>query len=348
MLDYLGYGSLTDLMAAAIPDVIKFEGGHSLPEPKSEADAIARLREIAAKNRVTRSYLGLGYYGTFTPGVIQRNILEDPSWYTAYTPYQPEISQGRLEALINFQTMVTDLTGMHTANASMLDEGTAAVEAMMIAKRSAGSASHVFYVDTDALPQTKSLLEHRAEPLGIEIRYFDAAAGAGALEGEYFGVLVQYPGASGRLVDPAGIFEAAHAAGALAVAVADLLSLTLLAPPGEAGADVVAGTTQRFGVPMGYGGPHAGYLAVREGLERTMPGRLVGVSVDADGLPAYRLTLQTREQHIRREKATSNICTAQALNALAGVVYLAWLGRQGFVQLGELLLRRTHYAREAL
>ena len=335
MLSYLGYESLADLMSAAIPDAIKYDGGHALPGPATEAEALARLKQIAGKNRVTRSYIGLGYYGTFTPGVIQRNILEDPSWYTAYTPYQPEISQGRLEALINFQTMVCDLTGMTTANASMLDEGTAAVEAMMIARRSADSASNVFYVDTDALPQTKSLLEHRAEPMGIEVRYFDAATGAAELAGEYFGVLVQYPGASGRIVAQKAIFDAAHTAGALAISVADLLALTLLAAPGELGADVVVGTTQRFGVPMGYGGPHAGYLAVRDKLERTMPGRLVGVSVDADGLPAYRLTLQTREQHIRRERATSNICTAQVLLAVMAGMYAVYHGPNGLRAIAE-------------
>ncbi len=329
MLQYLGYGSLSDLMAAAIPDAIKFKGGHKLPEPVSEPAALARLKQIAGKNRITRSFIGLGYYGTHTPGVIQRNILEDPSWYTAYTPYQPEISQGRLEALINFQTMVCDLTGMSTANASMLDESTAAVEAMMIARRSASTESPVFYVDSDAMPQTKSLLEHRAEPMGIEIRYFDAAAGATELSGDYFGVLVQYPGASGRVVELGNIFAVAHEHGALAVAVADLLALTLIAPPGENGADVVVGTTQRFGVPMGFGGPHAGYLAVRSNLERTMPGRLVGVSVDADGNPAYRLTLQTREQHIRRERATSNICTAQVLLAVMAGMYAVYHGPSG-------------------
>ena len=331
MLEYLGYGSLSDLMAAAIPEAIKYTGGHNLPEPVSEPQALARLKQIAGKNRITRSFIGLGYYGTYTPGVIQRNILEDPSWYTAYTPYQPEISQGRLEALINFQTMVCDLTGMATANASMLDEGTAAVEAMMIARRSSSNESNIFYVDTDALPQTKALLEHRAEPMGIEVRYFDAGAGASAAElsGDYFGVLVQYPGASGRVVELSGMFAAAHEHGAIAIAVADLLALTLITPPGEQGADVVVGTSQRFGVPMGFGGPHAGYLAVRNNLERTMPGRLVGVSVDADGNPAYRLTLQTREQHIRRERATSNICTAQVLLAVMAGMYAVYHGPSG-------------------
>jgi glycine dehydrogenase len=327
MLAHLGYASLDDLMTAAVPESIRFNGDSKLPEPVSETDALRRLREVAAKNRVTKSMIGLGYYGTITPGVIKRNILENPGWYTAYTPYQPEISQGRLEALINFQTMVTDLTGMTTANASMLDESTAAAEAMLIAKRTASSDSNVFWVDSDVFPQTKALLEHRAQPLGIDVQYFDPRAGFSG--GEGFGVLVQYPGASGRLQDFSSVFAAAAAIGAIAVAAADLLALTLLKPPGEMGADVVIGTTQRFGVPMGFGGPHAGYLAVKQGLERSMPGRLVGVSIDADGSPAYRLTLQTREQHIRRERATSNICTAQVLLAVMAGMYAVYHGPNG-------------------
>ena len=337
MLQSLGFDSLGALMKAAVPQSIQFNGIGSLPAAVSEDEALTRLRAMAGKNRITQSFIGLGYYGTFTPGVIKRNILENPSWYTAYTPYQPEISQGRLEALINFQTMVTDLTGMKTANASMLDEGTAAVEAMMIARRTSDAESQVFLVDTDVLPQTKALLEHRAEPLGLEVVYFDAAAGAAAVTaaGAHFGVLVQYPGASGRLANLGPIFEASHAAGAVAVAAADLLALTLLTPPGELGADVVCGTTQRFGVPMAFGGPHAGYLSVREGLERSMPGRLVGLSVDTDGNPAYRLTLQTREQHIRREKATSNICTAQVLLAVMAGMYAVYHGPAGLRHIAE-------------
>jgi glycine dehydrogenase len=329
MLSALGYASLTELMTAAIPESIAFHGGSTLPDPVAEHEALARLKTIAGKNRITKSFIGQGYYGTLTPGVIQRNILENPSWYTAYTPYQPEISQGRLEALINFQTMITDLTGMKTANASMLDESTAAVEAMMIARRGSDSESDVFFVDTDTLAQTKSLLEHRAEPMGITIKYFDPASGAGSINEDCFGVLVQYPGASGRILSLGDIFSVAHERGALAIATADLLALTLLTPPGELGADVTVGTTQRFGVPMGFGGPHAGYLAVRSELERTMPGRLIGVSVDADGNPAYRLTLQTREQHIRRERATSNICTAQVLLAVMAGMYAVYHGPAG-------------------
>jgi len=325
MLDYLGIKNLSELMEKALPDAIKYQGGSTLPAPVSEEDALERLREIGGKNRTTQSFIGLGYYGTRTPGVIKRNVLENPSWYTAYTPYQPEISQGRLEALINFQTVVTELTGMKTANASMLDESTAVVEGMMIARRSAGSESNVFFADSDLFPQTKQLLEHRAEPMGIVIKYFDAAEPA-QLDEECFGAVVQYPGASGRIVDFDGVFARVHEFGGLAIATADLMALTLITPPGEKGADVVCGTTQRFGVPMGFGGPHAGYLAVREKLERTMPGRLVGVSVDAEGSPAYRLTLQTREQHIRREKATSNICTAQVLLAVMAGMYAVYHG----------------------
>ena len=339
MLAALGYDSLDALMTAAVPESIRFTGESKLPEPVSETDALRRLREVAAKNRITKSMIGLGYYGTITPGVIKRNILENPGWYTAYTPYQPEISQGRLEALINFQTTVTDLTGMTTANASMLDESTAAAEAMLIAKRTAASESNVFWVDEDVFPQTKTLLEHRAEPLGINIEYFDPRSGFSA--GEGFGVLVQYPGASGRLVDFSDVFEAAKALGAVAVAAADLLSLTLLKPPGEMGADVVVGTTQRFGVPMGFGGPHAGYLAVKQGLERSMPGRLVGVSVDADGASAYRLTLQTREQHIRRERATSNICTAQVLLAVMAGMYAVYHGPNGLRAIAGEIHQKT-------
>ena len=329
MLETLGFDSLEALMTAAIPESIAFKGSDALPAALSETEVLARLRKIAGKNRITKSYIGLGYYGTHTPGVILRNITENPSWYTAYTPYQPEISQGRLEALINFQTMVNDLTGMKTANASMLDESTAAAEAMLIARRGSDSASNVFLVDLDTLPQTKALLEHRAEPLSITIKYFDASQGAGAIAEDCFGALVQYPGASGRVNSLGAIFSAVHERGGLAVAAADLLALTLLEAPGEVGADVVVGTTQRFGVPMGYGGPHAGYLAVRENLERTMPGRLVGVSVDADGNQAYRLTLQTREQHIRRERATSNICTAQVLLAVMASMYAVYHGPDG-------------------
>ena len=347
MLAALGYDSLDALLSAAVPEVIRFRGDSTLDAARSEAEALAELRVIAAKNRVTTSMIGLGYYGTHIPGVIKRNVLENPSWYTAYTPYQPEISQGRLEALINFQTMVTDLTGMKTANASMLDEGTAAVEAMMIAKRTASNESNIFLVDSDALPQTKALLEHRAEPMQIEIKYFESDSDISAL-GEHFGSLLQYPGSSGRVVNLAPVIAATHAAGGISVVAADLLALTLLVAPGEQGADVVVGTTQRFGVPMGFGGPHAGYLAVRADLERSMPGRLVGLSVDADGAAAYRLTLQTREQHIRRERATSNICTAQVLLAVIAGMYAVYHGPAGLKAIASEVHSKTARLAKAL
>ena len=330
MLDALGYDSVEALVQAAVPASI-----HARPRPTSdippaasEAEALAELRELASQNRSARPMIGLGYYDTLTPSVISRNVLENPSWYTAYTPYQPEISQGRLEALINFQTMVTDLTGLATANASMLDESTAVVEGMLVARRASKSASNVFVVDADALPQTKALLAHRAAAVGIELVELDLAHGA-MLPDEHFGVLVQYPGASGQVWDPSGVVDAAHVAGALVVAAADLLALTLLRSPGSFGADVAVGTTQRFGVPLGFGGPHAGYMAVRQGLERQLPGRLVGVSQDAAGHPAYRLALQTSEQHIRREKATSNICTSQVLLAVMASMYAVYHGPEG-------------------
>ncbi len=317
------------LLDAAVPDSIHAAPIDSsvIPAAASEVEALAELRVLASRNRAARSMIGLGYYDTHTPAVIQRNVLENPSWYTAYTPYQPEISQGRLEALINFQTMVTDLTGMATANASMLDESTAVVEGMLVARRASKSASNVFVVDADALPQTRALLAHRAAAVGVEI--FEADLAGGPQPPEAFGVFVQYPGASGRVWDPSAVIAAVQAGGGLAVVAADLLALTLLRSPGSFGADVAVGTTQRFGVPMGFGGPHAGYMAVRSGLERQLPGRLVGVSVDAVGDPAYRLSLQTREQHIRREKATSNICTAQVLLAVMASMYAVYHGPDG-------------------
>ncbi|MBM2616205.1 aminomethyl-transferring glycine dehydrogenase [Actinoplanes sp. LDG1-06] len=337
MLKAIGYASLDALMDAAIPEVIRWHGSLNLPDAASEEETIAELRAIASRNRVTTSMIGLGYYGTHTPAVIKRNVLENPAWYTAYTPYQPEISQGRLEALLNFQTMVTDLTGLTTANASMLDEGTAVAEAMTLAKRASKSKSPTYVVDADTLPQTLAVLRTRAEPLGIDLALVDLDAGD-ALPGEFFGLHLQYPGASGAVRDHASLIEAAHAHGALVTVAADLLALTLLRAPGEIGADIAAGTTQRFGVPLGFGGPHAGYLAVRAGLERSLPGRLVGVSKDADGAPAYRLALQTREQHIRREKATSNICTAQVLLAVMASMYAVYHGPAGLRDIAK----RTH------
>jgi glycine dehydrogenase len=332
MLAEVGFGSLDDLMAAAIPTTIASRT-LDLPEPLSEHDTARELRRLAGLNRLAEPMIGLGYHATITPPVIRRNVLEDPSWYTAYTPYQPEISQGRLEALLNFQTVVGDLTGLPTANASLLDEGTAAAEAMTLARRARRQSSGPFVVDADALPQTIEVLGTRAAAMGIEVRVADLADGLP--EGDLCGVLLQYPGASGRILDPRPVIEAAHQRGGLAVVAADLLALTLLEAPGELGADVVVGTTQRFGVPLFYGGPHAGYMAVAAGLERHLPGRLVGVSIDAEGRPAYRLALQTREQHIRRDKATSNICTAQVLLAVVASMYAVYHGPEGLRAIAE-------------
>ncbi|MGJ0387631.1 aminomethyl-transferring glycine dehydrogenase [Microbacterium sp. CGR1] len=356
MLDALGVESALEdwspveaLMRQAVPSSIFTSASTDsvIPRAASETEALSELRAIAARNTVNRPMIGLGYYGTITPQVIQRNVLENPSWYTAYTPYQPEISQGRLEALINFQTMVAELTGLTTANASMLDESTAVVEGMLLARRASKKASNVFAVDADAFPQTKALLETRAEAVGIELVTVDFAAEE-ELPAELFGVFVQYPGASGRVWNPSAVIDAAHLAGGLAVVAADLLALTLIASPGSLGADVAVGTTQRFGVPIGFGGPHAGYMAVRAGLERQLPGRLVGVSVDADGKPAYRLSLQTREQHIRREKATSNICTAQVLLAVMASMYAVYHGPDGLRAIAAEVAAKTTMLRDWL
>ncbi|MGV8884580.1 MAG: aminomethyl-transferring glycine dehydrogenase [Microbacteriaceae bacterium] len=338
MLAAVGYDSVEALVTAAVPDAIRVQEitDSVIPPAASERDALAELRTLARQNSVNQSLIGLGYYDTITPAVIKRNVLENPSWYTAYTPYQPEISQGRLEALINFQTMVADLAGLTTANASMLDEGTAVVEAMLLTRRASGSKSNVFIVDADALPQTKALLANRAEALGIELREVPLADGADAEPS--FGVFIQYPGASGRVWDPSATIAQVKEQGGLAVVAADLLAMTVLKSPGDLGADIAVGTSQRFGVPMGFGGPHAGYMAVRAGLERQLPGRLVGVSQDADGHPAYRLSLQTREQHIRREKATSNICTAQVLLAVMASMYAVYHGPVGL----KLIAERVH------
>jgi glycine dehydrogenase len=336
MLGRLGFDSLDELMAAAVPGGIRSADALDLPEALSEEEAARELRAIAAANRPGEAMVGLGYHATITPPVIRRNVLEDPSWYTAYTPYQPEISQGRLEALLNFQTVIGDLTGLPTANASLLDEGTAAAEAMTLVRRANKRASGPFVVDADALPQTIEVVRTRAEAMGIEVVVADLAHGLP--DGALCGVLVQYPGASGQILDPRAVIAAAHERDALAVVAADLLALTLLESPGELGADVVVGSSQRFGVPLFYGGPHAGYMAVASGLERHLPGRLVGVSVDAEGRPAYRLALQTREQHIRRDKATSNICTAQVLLAVTASMYAVYHGPQGL----RAIARRTH------
>ncbi len=349
MLKAVGYGSLDELTTAALPRPIAAAGALSLPGPLSEDQALAELRRLAARNTVATSMIGLGYYGTHTPAVIRRNVLENPAWYTAYTPYQPEISQGRLEALLNFQTMIEDLTALPVAGASMLDEATAAAEAMTLARRARGKGS-VFLADSGCLPQTLAVLATRAEPLGITLAVGQVTPELIAEQpaGELFGVLLQYPAASGEIRDYRDVIAAARQHGALAIMAADLLALTLLTPPGELGADVAVGSTQRFGVPMGFGGPQAGYICVRDELKRQLPGRLVGVSVDADGQPAYRLALQAREQHIRRDKATSNICTAQVLLAVIAAMYAAYHGADGLTKIARDVHRKAATLASAL
>lgn len=340
MLAAIGYSGAEALIDEAVPAAIRTARPLDLPPALSETAALDRLRELAARNTVLTSMIGLGYHGTVTPGVIMRNVLENPGWYTAYTPYQPEISQGRLEALLNFQTVVADLTGLPVANASMLDEGTAAAEAMALAHRaSRRKEPGRFLVDADALPQTIEVVRTRAVPLGIDVVVADVSGGLP--DGDFFGVLLQYPGASGAVRDLAPLSARARERGATVVVAADLLALTLLRPPGESGADIAVGSAQRFGVPYGFGGPHAGYMAVGDDLRRQLPGRLVGVSVDADGAPAYRLALQTREQHIRREKATSNICTAQVLLAVMASMYAVYHGPEGLAAIAQRAHRRA-------
>jgi glycine dehydrogenase len=342
MLSVIGAASRRALIEAIVPRSIARGAPMVLPESSTEAEALAELRVIAGRNRILKSFIGQGYHGTHTPGVILRNVLESPAWYTAYTPYQAEISQGRMEALINFQTMVCDLTGMAIAGSSMLDEATAAAEAMTLAMRigSTGKSgkSTTFFVADDVLPQTLEVVQTRARPLGITVATGPADA-AGAADA--FAVLLQYPGVNGVVRDLTPIIDAAHARGALAIVAADLLALTLLVPPGEMGADIAVGNTQRFGMPMGNGGPHAAYLATRDEFKRSMPGRLVGVSIDAHGAPAYRLALQTREQHIRREKATSNICTAQVLPAVVASMYAVYHGPEGLKRIARRVTSYT-------
>ena len=343
MLRALGCESRAALIDDVVPASIRRRAPLDLPAAASEAEALAALKRVARKNRVLKSFIGQGYYGTLTPAVIQRNVFESPAWYTAYTPYQPEISQGRLEALINFQTMICDLTAMEVANASMLDEATAAAEAMSFAlrlqeQRGRKPGALRMFVASDVLPQTLAVMRTRAGPLDIEIVVGDADA---AGECEAFAVLVQYPGANGDVRDHRALARAVHAKGGFLIVAADLLALTLLTPPGEWGADAVVGTSQRFGVPMGFGGPHAAYFATRDAFKRAMPGRLVGVSIDVEGNPAYRLALQTREQHIRREKATSNICTAQVLLAVMASMYAVYHGPEGLKRIARRVHRLT-------
>jgi glycine dehydrogenase len=342
MLSVVGKASRQALMEAIVPATIRRPQAMDLPAPLTEAQALAELKAIAQQNKVMRNFIGQGYYGTLTPGVILRNVLENPAWYTAYTPYQAEISQGRMEALINFQTMLTDLTGMAIANASMLDEATAAAEAMTLAARGGKSKSTRFVVCHDVFPQTLEVIQTRAAPLGITVDVVHAAQLSEHLtSNDCFAALMQYPGVNGQVRDLRPLIDALHAKGALAIVAADLLALTLLTSPGEMGADIACGTTQRFGMPMGNGGPHAAYLATKDEFKRSMPGRLVGVSVDAHGNPAYRLALQTREQHIRREKATSNICTAQVLPAVVASMYAVYHGPEG---LKRIALRVATYS----
>ena len=350
MLDVIGHASLDDLIQATVPATILRDRDLDLPAARSEAQALDDLRAMAAANTPLRSMIGMGYHGTITPPVIQRNVLENPAWYTAYTPYQPEIAQGRLEALINFQTAVCDLTGMEIANASLLDEGTAAAEAMTLAHSvTTVTDGNLILVDADTHPQTIAVIRTRAAPLDIEVVVAPPAellaqAAAPRADERPYAILLSNPGSSGAVRHLRGDIEAAHAAGLVVVVATDPLAAVLLESPGAQGADVAIGTSQRFGVPMGNGGPHAAFMATRTAYKRALPGRLVGVSMDADGAPAYRLTLQTREQHIRREKATSNICTAQVLLAVIASMYAAWHGPTGL----RAMARRVHERAAAL
>src|SRR5215470_9101092 len=361
MLREVGFDTLAGLIDATVPKDIRLKGHVNLPEAKSEREALSELRTIAQKNKIARTFIGAGYYDCITPPVIQRNILENPGWYTAYTPYQAELAQGRLEALLNFQQMIIDLTALDIANASMLDEATAAAEAMALCHAVVPNRK-TFFVADNCHPQTIAVVQTRARPLGIEVvvgdfREFDFrvahASGLRSNTGKpeacsTFGALVQYPATDGAIYDYAEFVQKVHDAGALVVVAADILALTLLKPPGEFGADVAVGNTQRFGVPLGFGGPHAAYFATRDQYKRHMPGRLVGVSHDAEGQPAYRLALQTREQHIRRDKATSNICTAQVLLAVIASMYAVYHGPRGSRAIAERVHRLTSQLADGL
>ena len=342
MLKAVGYDSVDGLVDNAVPDSIRQEKPLTLDSALSEVQVLAELRKLASKNKTAVQMIGQGYYDTVTPPVIRRNILEAPAWYTAYTPYQPEISQGRLEALLNFQTMVQDLTALPVANASLLDEATAVAEAVLLMRRAnknKSAAGGKTVLDADCLPQTIAIVRGRAEALGFEVQVADLSAGLP--DGDINGLVLQQPGVSGRVWDQSGVIAEAKERGALVTVAADLLALTLITPPGEQGADIAVGSTQRLGVPLFFGGPHAAYMAVREGMERTLPGRIVGVSKDNAGVPAYRLALQTREQHIRREKATSNICTAQALLAIVSSFYAVYHGPDGLKAIAETVHNNT-------
>ena len=346
MLRAVNASSLDELMSQTLPTDIRPKFPLALGVGLSEVETLAKLRNIAAKNQVFTSLIGQGYHGTITPGVIQRNILENPAWYTAYTPYQPEISQGRLEALFFFQTLICDLTGLDMSNASLLDEATAAAEAMALAQRTCKNGFNVFFVDENAHPQTIAVLKTRAEPLGWQIIIGNPREQLA--EAKVFGALLQYQGTRGGLVNPRETIELIHNNGGLAIIAADPLALTLLISPGELGADIAIGSMQRFGVPMGFGGPHAAYMAVKDALKRAIPGRIVGLSIDARGNPAYRLTLQTREQHIRREKATSNICTAQVLLAVMATMYAIYHGPEGLRRIATTVHALACHIAEAL
>jgi glycine dehydrogenase len=334
MLAALGYDALETFIDAVVPEAIRFRGTLATGTARGEPEVLAALKRMASRNKLYRSHLGMGYYGTHTPGVILRNVMENPAWYTAYTPYQAEIAQGRLEALLNYQTMVIDLTGLEIANASLLDEGTAAAEAMALALAAKGSATrNTFIVAADCHPQTIDVVRTRAEARGVDVRVQDASGIV--VDGSVFGVLLQYPGTDGAVIDHRALCEKAHAEGALVIVATDLLALCLLAPPGEWGADIAVGSAQRFGVPMGFGGPHAAFFATRDEFKRLLPGRIIGVSRDVEGKPALRMALQTREQHIRREKATSNVCTAQVLLAVMAGMYAVYHGPEGLTQIAS-------------
>ncbi|MFN9796590.1 MAG: glycine dehydrogenase, partial [Gemmatimonas sp.] len=340
MLAALGYDSLDAFIDAVVPEQIRFRGTLNTGPERSEAEVLAALRQIAARNQVYRSFIGMGYHGTHTPNVILRNIMENPAWYTAYTPYQAEIAQGRLEALLNYQTMVIDLTGLEIANASLLDEGTAAAEAMALAFAAKGSATkNVLLVAADCHPQTIAVVAARAAARGVTVTVGDAREFA--VDERVFGVLLQYPGTDGAIVDYRALTEQVHAVGGMAIVASDLLALCLLTPPGEWGADIVVGNSQRFGVPMGYGGPHAAFFATRDEYKRLLPGRIIGLSRDVEGAPALRMALQTREQHIRREKATSNVCTAQVLLAVMASMYAVYHGPAGLTEIAERVHARA-------